>query len=111
MWSKVRFSRPTLISLTVFASSSMPRRTSDWTKKKKAAENSTMGSMCPPINITVLPAGSSQQSIHPPANDAMPTGPDCTESIMVDGLLDVAVDEYTEWQKLRVSNETFAIHN
>jgi hypothetical protein len=41
----------------------------------------------------------------------MPTGPDCTESIMVDGLLDVAVDEYTEWQKLRVSNETFAIHN
>ncbi|CAG8254824.1 unnamed protein product [Penicillium salamii] len=76
-------------------------------KKKKAAENSTMGSMCPPINITVLPAGSSQQSIHPPANDAMPTGPGCTESIMVDGLLDVAVDEYTEWQQSRVSNETF----
>ncbi|CAG8885997.1 unnamed protein product [Penicillium salamii] len=76
-------------------------------QKKKAAENSTMGSMCPPINITVLPAGSSQQSIHPPANDAMPTGPGCTESIMVDGLLDVAVDEYTEWQQSRVSNETF----
>ncbi|KAJ5039138.1 hypothetical protein NUH16_008919 [Penicillium rubens] len=44
-------------------------------KKKKPAENATMGSMCPPININVLPAGTSQQSIHPPANDAMPTGP------------------------------------
>jgi hypothetical protein len=76
-------------------------------KKKKAADNSTMGSMCPPINITVLPAGSSQQSTHPPANDAMPTGPGCTDSIIVDGLLDVAVDEYTEWQQSRVSNETF----
>lgn len=76
-------------------------------KKKKAAENSTMGSMCPPINITILPAGSSQQSVHPPANDAMPTGPGCTESIMVDGLLDVAVDGYTKWQQSRVSNETF----
>ncbi|KAI3290537.1 hypothetical protein DTO002I6_6460 [Penicillium roqueforti] len=76
-------------------------------KKKKAAENSTMGSMCSPINITILPAGSSQQSIHPPTNDAILTGPGCTESIMVDGLLDVAVDEYTEWQQSRVSNETF----
>jgi hypothetical protein len=26
---------------------------------------------------------------------------------MVDGLLDVAVEEYTEWQQSRVSNETF----
>ncbi|KAJ5998521.1 hypothetical protein N7451_006331 [Penicillium sp. IBT 35674x] len=31
----------------------------------------------------------------------------CTELIMVDGLLDVAVEEYTEWQQSRVSNETF----
>ncbi|KAI1837959.1 hypothetical protein DTO006G1_3946 [Penicillium roqueforti] len=76
-------------------------------KKKKAAENSTMGSIYPPINITVLLAGLSQQSIHPPTNDAILTGPGCTESIMVDGLLDVAVDEYTEWQQSRVSNETF----
>ncbi|KAJ5419469.1 uncharacterized protein N7487_003019 [Penicillium crustosum] len=66
-----------------------------------------MGSMCPPININVLPAGSPQQSIHPPANDAIPTAPDCTEFIMVDGLLDIAVEEYTEWQQSRVSNETF----
>lgn len=66
-----------------------------------------MGSIYPPINITVLLAGLSQQSIHPPTNDAILTGPGCTESIMVDGLLDVAVDEYTEWQQSRVSNETF----
>ncbi|EPS32152.1 hypothetical protein PDE_07112 [Penicillium oxalicum 114-2] len=37
----------------------------------------------------------------------MPTGPGCTESIIVDGLLDVAVEEYVEWQQSRVSNETF----
>lgn len=95
------------MSLIVFTSSSMPRRTSDWTKKEKAAETSTTGSMCPPINITVLPAGSSQESIQPPANDAMPTGPGCTESIIIDSLIDVAVDEYTEWQQSRVSKETF----
>lgn len=76
-------------------------------KKKKAAENSTTGSVCPPININVLPAGSSQQSIKPPANDAMASGPGCTKSIIIDGLLDVAVDEYTEWQQSRVSNEAF----
>jgi hypothetical protein len=71
-------------------------RTSDWAKKKKSAENATMGSICSPINKTVLPVGSSYQSIHPPANLAIPTGPGCTESIMVDGLLVVIVDEYTE---------------
>ncbi|KAJ5728932.1 uncharacterized protein N7483_003440 [Penicillium malachiteum] len=74
-------------------------------KEKKAAENSTTGSVCPPININVLPAGSSQQLIKPPANDAMVSGPGCTKSIIIDGLLDVAVDEYTEWQQSRVSNE------
>jgi len=76
-------------------------------KKKKAVDNSTMGSMCPPININVLPAGSSQQPMHTPSNDTISTTPGCTESIMVDGLLDVAVEEYTEWPQSRVSNETF----
>ena len=37
----------------------------------------------------------------------MPTRPGYTQLIMVDGLLDVAVEEYTEWQQSRVSNETF----
>lgn len=40
----------------------------------------------------------------------MPTGPGCTESIVVDVPVDVAVDEYTEWQRSRVSNETFRDH-
>ncbi|OQD97695.1 hypothetical protein PENSOL_c011G11389 [Penicillium solitum] len=71
-------------------------------KKKKAAENSTTSSVCPPININVLPARSSQQSIKPPASDAMASGPGCTKSIIIDGLLDVAVDEYTEWQQSRI---------
>jgi hypothetical protein len=74
--------------------------------RKKPTESSTIGSIYPLININVLPVGSPQQSIYPPDNDAMPTGPDYTESIMVDGLLDVAVEEYTEWQESRVSNET-----
>ncbi|KAJ5110347.1 hypothetical protein NUU61_001604 [Penicillium alfredii] len=65
-------------------------------KKKKAAENSTSGSVCPPVYINVLPARSSQPSIQPSANDAMRTRPGCTESIVIDGLLDNSVDEYTE---------------
>lgn len=37
----------------------------------------------------------------------MPTGPGCTESIIIDGLLDIAMDKYTEWQQSRVGNEAF----
>ncbi|KAF9249764.1 hypothetical protein DTO027I6_9468 [Penicillium roqueforti] len=61
----------------------------------------------PIAHINVLPAGSSQQLTQPPSNDAMATGPGCIEPIIIDGLLDVAVDEYTEWQQSRVSNEAF----
>jgi hypothetical protein len=64
--------------------------------KKKAANNSTIGSICPPININVLPAGLSQQSIHTPTNNAITTRPGYTKSIMLNGLLDIAVEEYTE---------------
>lgn len=76
-------------------------------KTKKPAENFITGSACPPININVLPTGLAQQSTPPSANDTAPTGPGCTKSIIIDGLLDVAVDEYTEWQQSRVSNEAF----
>lgn len=76
-------------------------------KTKKGGENSTTGSMCPPININVLPAGSSHQSVQPSANNGVPTESSCTKSITIDGLLDVALDEYTEWQQSRVSNEAF----
>ncbi|KAJ5502326.1 hypothetical protein N7463_005200 [Penicillium fimorum] len=77
-------------------------------KRKNAADTSILGSMCPPISINVLPAGSSQQSIPTSADNAIPTRPGCTESIMVDVLLDVTMEEYTEWQQSRVSNETFS---
>ncbi|GIJ86812.1 hypothetical protein Asppvi_005708 [Aspergillus pseudoviridinutans] len=73
-------------------------------KQKKPtdnSDNSTIGSPCPPVNINVLQAGSSQQSMPPPANDAIPAKPGYAESIMVHGLLDVAVEEYTEWQRSR----------
>ena len=43
----------------------------------------------------------------PVANEASRAKSACAESIIVHGLLDVAVGEYTEWQQSRVSNETF----
>jgi hypothetical protein len=63
--------------------------------------------MCPLININIFPVGLSQQSIHIPANNAIPTRPGYTESRIVNGLLNIAVQEYSEWQQSRVSNETF----
>ncbi|KAJ5815136.1 hypothetical protein N7474_006913 [Penicillium riverlandense] len=66
-------------------------------KRNKNLDNSTIGSICPPININVLPAGSSQQTIPTPTNDATPSKPGYAELIMVHSLLDVAVEEHTEW--------------
>jgi hypothetical protein len=78
-------------------------------KNKKAADNSAIGSMCPPININnFLPAGTSQQSTPPlSANEATPAKSSCPEPIMIYGPLDVAVEEYAEWQLSRASNEMF----
>ncbi|KAJ5111804.1 hypothetical protein NUU61_001434 [Penicillium alfredii] len=76
-------------------------------KRKKTTDSSAVASMCPPININVLPAGTSEQLMPTPANDATSAKSGCAESIMVHGLLDVAVEKYTEWQQSRVSNETF----
>lgn len=73
-------------------------------KRNKLPDNSAT---YPPININVLPAGSSQQSVPTPANNALPAKTGCAKLIIVHGLLDVAVEEYTEWQRSRVSNETF----
>jgi hypothetical protein len=53
--------------------------------------------MCPPINVNVLPARLSLQLIATPTNDATPTYSRYTESTMVHGPLDVAVEEYTKW--------------
>lgn len=76
-------------------------------KRKKTLDNSTIGSMCPLVNINVLPAGSSSQLIPTPANDTTTAHPSCAETTMVHGLFDVAVEEYTEWQQSRVRNEAF----
>lgn len=78
-------------------------------EKKKTSNHSSIGSMCPPININnFLPARSSQQSVPSPfANEASPAKSAYVEPIIVHGLLDVAVGEYTEWQQSRVSNEAF----
>lgn len=43
----------------------------------------------------------------PAPNVALPGGPDCSERVIVHGLLDVAVEEYTEWQQSRVSKKSF----
>ncbi|CAI7567415.1 unnamed protein product [Penicillium viridicatum] len=37
----------------------------------------------------------------------MPSLPRPAKSIIIHGLLDVAVEEYTEWQQSRMSSETF----
>lgn len=76
-------------------------------RRKKNPDSSTFSSMCPPININVLPPGSSQRPMPISAGDAPPAKAGCAESIMVLGLLDAAVEEYTEWQRSRVSNESF----
>jgi hypothetical protein len=65
--------------------------------------------MCPPININnFLPTGLSPQLMpFPVANEASCAKSAWAEPIIVHGLLDVAVEEYTEWQQALVSNESF----
>lgn len=42
-----------------------------------------------------------------PASEAVLAKSSSAESIIVHGLLDVAVEKYTEWQRSRVSNEAY----
>lgn len=77
-------------------------------KRKKSLDNSTTGLMCPPININILPAPPSQPSMPAPAGtEVTPSRPSRTDSIVITGLLDIAVEEYTDWHQSRVSSETF----
>lgn len=79
-------------------------------EKKKSSNNSSNHSTCPPININnnILPAGSSQIPLSTlPVHEAVLAKPDSVEPITIHGFLDVAVNEYTEWQQSRVTNETF----
>lgn len=78
-------------------------------KRKKGLDNSTIGSTCPPIRINNFRPAESSQLPMPilPANEAVLAKSSSAEPIIVHGLLDVAVEEYTEWQRSRVSNEAF----
>jgi hypothetical protein len=61
----------------------------------------------PQININVLPAQSSQPSIS--SSWGTEANPSTVQSELVDipGLLDQAVEEYTDWHLSRVSAEVF----
>jgi hypothetical protein len=78
-------------------------------KGKKSSDNFTIGSICPPININnFLLARASQQPIPTDfAKEAIPAKPAFAKPVIVHGLIDVAVEEYTGWQHSRVSNEAF----
>ena len=43
----------------------------------------------------------------PTRTEATPSIPSHDDSIVIPGLLDIAVEEYSDWQQLRVSSETF----
>ena len=64
--------------------------------------------MCPPINIHVLPVQLSQPLVPVPVGtEATPSITIQMDSIDIPGLLDVAVEEYTDWQQSRVSSTIF----
>jgi hypothetical protein len=78
-------------------------------KRKKSSDNFIIGSICPPININnFLLARASQQPIPTDfAKEAIPAKSAFAKPIIVYGLIDVAVEEHTEWQHSQVSNEAF----
>ncbi|KAI3050159.1 hypothetical protein CBS147353_11647 [Aspergillus niger] len=72
-------------------------------KQKKGGQNAQGGTMWPPININVLPSQSSHPSqMYSNASPSVTCGP-----IDIPGPLDTAIDEYTAWQKSRVSRDSF----
>lgn len=77
-------------------------------RRKKTTDNPATGLACPPINIHVLPAQSSQTSLPTFGTEFARPGPTKTDSIDIPGLLDKAVEEYATWHRSRVSSETFS---
>ncbi|KAK9612677.1 hypothetical protein V6Z94_010212 [Aspergillus fumigatus] len=73
-------------------------------KQKKGPQNAQGGTMWPPININVLPSHSS----HPSQMTSVPS-PSTSRGGPIDipEPLDIAIDEYTTWQKSRVSRDSF----
>lgn len=78
-------------------------------KQKNDRDNSKTGSRSPPTVINnYLSAGSSQLPMPLSCtNEAAPVRSGSADPIIIPGLLDIAVDEYTEWQLSRVQNQTF----
>ena len=76
-------------------------------KPKRNLHHSMNGSMCPPVinNINVLPAHSAQQSLT--STDPVSSNTILADFIDISGPLDIAVEEYTAWQKSRVRRVIF----
>lgn len=76
------------------------------TIKQKSHANISPGSMCPPININVLPNQGSQAVVADGNTSAsLPSRTPSLDKIEIPGLHDVAVVEYSNWQQSRVSSE------
>jgi hypothetical protein len=75
--------------------------------KQNKSTNSPTGSMPPQININVLPAQSSQPSISSSWSTEGNASTVQSELVDIPGLLDLAVEEYTDWHLSRVSAESF----
>ena len=76
-------------------------------RRKKSSDNPTTGSIYPPININVLPAQSRVSMPTPAGNDVTLSTPSQIDSIVIPGLLDIAVNDYIIWHQSRVSSEAF----
>lgn len=71
------------------------------TTRQKNHANAGPGSMCPPINITVLPNQVSQPAgVTDPNHSPVLIVPN--DPVDIPGLHDVAVEEYSKWQQSRV---------
>lgn len=80
-------------------------------KKKQKSNDQLGGSMGQPININVLPAQLSQSVTPVTAGTAgLVSNTTSTDFIDISGLLDIAVEEYTDWHLSRVSRETYRDH-
>lgn len=77
-------------------------------RRKKSSDNPANGSICPPININVLPAQSQVSMPTPAGTDITLSTPSShIDSIVIPGCLDIAVNNYTIWHQSRMSSEAF----
>ncbi|BAE62811.1 unnamed protein product [Aspergillus oryzae RIB40] len=80
-------------------------------EKQKNPKHSASGSICPPININVLPAQSSQSLTDRSVTaEQSSSSPNCIDSVDIPGFLDDAVEEYANWHLSRVGREIYRDH-